>query len=158
MKKIETVKLGERSFAVVLPGVILAFDPGNDPDFRLSGQISAHPGMPVVILCTKFDPSVFSQAETTNRTFVLSAADVPAADVPQGYPISWVSPGDILPALPGDVSVTAVGSGFMVEKMGSHIRVFFSPDAADAVTVGNPVDVAIVPPGTAILADETIEL
>lgn len=154
MKTIETIQLGARSYAVVLPGVILAFDPGDDADFKLSRQISSHPGMPVVILCTKYDPAVFSQAETTNRTFVFSAADIPVAEVPAGAPVSWVSPGDLLPALPGDVSVTAVGSGFMVEKFGSHIKVFFSPEAADAQPITDTVAVAIVPPGTIISAAE----
>ncbi len=127
MKTIETTSLGAKGYAVTLPGVILAFDPADDPEFRLSGLISSHPGMPVVILCTSYDSAVFSQAENTNRTFVFSAADIPEADVPAGAPVSWVSPGDILPDLPADVSVTGTADGFTVQKLGSDLTVNYSP-------------------------------
>lgn len=153
MKTIELTRLGAaHSHAVVLPGVILAFNPSDDPDFRLSALISSHPGMPVVILCTHYDRNVFSLADNTNRTYILTTADISAGSVPADAPVSLVAPGDILPMLPGDVSVTAVGSGFLVEKLGSHIRVFYSPDAADTETIRSAVDVAIVPPEAAICA------
>lgn len=158
MKTIETTRLGaDHSHAVALPGVILAFDPANDPDFRLSAMISARPGVAVVFLCTHFDSSVFSLADNTNRTYVFAAADIPVADVPQGAPVSWVAPGDILPFLPGDVSVTAVGSGFLIEKLGEHLRVFFSSRATDAADVHGPVDVAIAPPDAIIASGLRID-
>lgn len=117
-----------RTYAVTLPGVILAFDPADDPSHQLSGLISANPGMPVVILCTKFDQRVFSLAENTNRTFVLSLAYTSAADVPAGAPVSMVAPGDMLPALPGDVSVVGTATGFSVTKCGTGERVCYSAD------------------------------
>ncbi|MDE7388889.1 MAG: hypothetical protein K2M97_06535 [Muribaculaceae bacterium] len=156
MKTIETHKLGEHAYAVALPGVILAFDPAGDPLHQLSALISANPGVPVVVLCTRYDSQVFSQAETTDRTFVFSAADISRTDVPEGASVSWVSPGDILPVLPGDVSVTALGSGFLVEKLGTDTRVIFSPVASDAVGIDLPMTVAILPEGTAIKATTNI--
>lgn len=153
MKTIELSRLGaSHAHAVALPGVILAFDPADDPDFRLSAMISARPGVPVVILCTRFDQNVFSLADNTNRTYIFAAADIPAGDVPAGDPVSWLAPGDFIPMIPGGVSVTAIGSGFLVEKLGSHIKVLFSPRADDAETIKNNVDVAIVPPDTIISA------
>ncbi|MDE5959641.1 MAG: hypothetical protein K2G59_05730, partial [Muribaculaceae bacterium] len=61
MKTIELSRLGaSHAHAVALPGVILAFDPADDPDFRLSARRSARPGVPVGILCTRFDQNGFS--------------------------------------------------------------------------------------------------
>lgn len=158
MEKQPFTNLGNGGYAVTLPGVILAFDPADDADFKLSGLISANPGMPVVILCTRYDSAVFSQAETTDRTFVFSQADIKRSDVPAGSPVSWLSPGDVLPDLPGDVEVTAVGSGFLIYKTDDSASVFFSPRKADAVEIVEPVTIAIVPENTDVKAQHVYYL
>ena len=62
-----------------------------------------------------------------------SGVDISPGGSPAGDPICWLAPGDFIPMIPGGVSVTAIGTGFLVEKLGSHIKVLFSPRADDAI-------------------------
>lgn len=111
------ITLGGSGRAIVFPSAILVFNFDNDDDARLSQILSAHPGMPVVFLGTKFNREVFSQAEGRNRTFVFATKFVNRDEVDPVYPAMWLSDGDILPDLPGNVSVTGTDRGFRVDTL-----------------------------------------
>jgi len=98
----------------LFPSGIVVYNYAADDDGRLSQAISANPGMPVVFLSTKFNRDVFSQAEGRNRTFIFLRGAVDPESVDPTFPAQWLSAGDTLPGLPGNLSVTASDGGFRV--------------------------------------------
>lgn len=115
MKK--TFKNGTQ--VVEFPGAIVVYNFAGADNAELSQVVSAHPGEAVVFVATKFDRTVFSQAENTRRTFIFMRGAVDEASVDPTYPAQWVSPGDFIPAVPGNVSVEATESGFIVTSLTS---------------------------------------
>lgn len=112
-----SITIGATGRAVIFPSAILVFNFDGDDEGKLSQIVSAHPGMPVIFLATKFHREVFSQAEGRNRSFIFATKYVNRDDVDPVYPAQWLSEGDVLPALPGNVSVTATDRGFRVDTI-----------------------------------------
>lgn len=110
-------ELGNGGKAAVMPSAIVVYNFESDDAGRLSQLVSAAPGVPVIFLGTKFVPAVFSQAENRNRAFVLSTGFVDKTEVDPVYPVQWLSPGNMFPMMPGNVSVTATDRGFIVETV-----------------------------------------
>lgn len=96
----------------VLPTAIAVFNFDIAQEDSLAGLVSSHPGLPVIFLSTRLNRDVFSQAEGRNRVFIFSTATIDPAEVDSTYPAQWLSPGDLLPALPGNLTVAATPSGF----------------------------------------------
>lgn len=119
MKK--TFKNGTQ--VVVFPGAIVVYNFSGADAAEVSQVESANPGAATVFVATKFDRTVFSQAENTTRTFIFLRGAVDEAAVDPTYPAQWVSPGDFIPAVPGNVSVEATATGFKVTS--------FSADPAE---------------------------
>lgn len=151
MKPLEVTRVAAKEFAVTLPGVVLAFNVSDDADARLSSILSRNPGMPVVFLGTAdISTDAYSMAENRVRTYV--AINTPEAQraLAQGRPLSLLDADCELPAMPGDVSVTAVGThGFLVEKAHGGAKVYFDTEPH---TLSTHVDVAITPPGATVTA------
>lgn len=101
----------------LFPSSIVVFNFTHDFADRLAQTVSAHPGMPVLFLNTIFDRSVFSQAENTLRTFIFSRDHISSDAVDSTYPAQWISGGDIIPALPGNIQVAATPTGFTVTSL-----------------------------------------
>lgn len=120
------IKLHGDGVARIFPGGIVVFNFDNDDDGTLSQILSSKPGMPVVFLSTEFNRNVFSQAESRNRAFIFSRDAIDPASVDPEYPVQWVSDGDYLPGLPGNLSVTATADGFRVQTL--------SPDPPQSAT------------------------
>lgn len=112
-----SINLDNGGRAVIFPSGLVVFNFADDDDGKLSQIVSSNPGMPVVFLSTRFNRDVFSQAEGRNRTFVMSAKYIDRNDVDPTYPAQWLSEGDTIPDVPGNVSVTATDRGFIVETL-----------------------------------------
>lgn len=123
------IKLPGGGSIKLFPSGIVVYNFASDDDGRLSQTLSAHPGMPVVFLSTEFNRNVFSQAENRNRAFIFSRQAVDPATVDPVYPAQWVSDGDFIPALPGNLCVTATLTGFKVDTV--------PPDPPRTATFGN---------------------
>lgn len=121
MKK--TLKNGTQ--VVNFPGAIVVYNfrKGDDPE--LSQIVSAHPCEATVFVTSQYDRTVFSQAENTVRTFIFLRGVVDDSAVDPTYPAQWVSPGDFIPAVPGNVSIEATPTGFTVTSL--------SPDSSETV-------------------------
>ncbi len=102
---------------VVFPSALVVFNFNGDDEGRLSQAVSANPGMPVLFISTAFCHKVFSQAEGRNRTFVFASKFVDRNDVDETYPASWLSEGNFIPELPGNLSVMATNRGFRVDAL-----------------------------------------
>lgn len=111
------IPLSSGAQAEVLPSSIVVFNFASDDDGKLAQLVSANPGMPVAFLATRFNREVFSQAEGRNRTFVFNSKFVDPADVDPVYPAQFLGEGDMLPALPGNLTVTATDRGFRVDTL-----------------------------------------
>lgn len=122
-----TIKLDKGGCAAVFPSGLVVFNFNDDVDGRLSQVVSSNPGMPVVFLSTEFHPEVFSQAEGRNRTFVLASKFIDHDAVDPEYPAQWLGEGDVIPNLPGNVSVTATDRGFRVDTLqpDPHFTAYF---------------------------------
>lgn len=102
---------------VVFPGAIVVYNFSSADAAELSQVVSANPGAATVFVATKFDCTVFSQAENTTRTFIFMRGAVDESAVDPTYPAQWVSAGDFIPAVPGNVSVEATATGFKVTSL-----------------------------------------
>lgn len=111
------IKLHGDGVAKIFPDGIVVYNFDDDDDGKLSQIISSNPGKPVVFLSTKFNRNVFSQAEGHNRAFIFLRDAIDPAGVDPEYPAQWVSDGDCLPGLPGNLNVTATAGGFLVETL-----------------------------------------
>lgn len=108
----KSLNLSGKSRTELFGSAIIVFNFDGDEDGTLARLVSAHPGLPVIFLSTRFNRDVFSQAEGRNRLFIFSTAAIDPATVDPTYPAQWLSPGDLLPALPGNLTVAATPAGF----------------------------------------------
>lgn len=108
------IKLPAGGCIKLFPSGIVVYNYADADNGRLSQVMSANPGMPVIFLSTKFNRKVFSQAEGRNRAFIFLRGAVDPESVDPVYPAQWLSAGDMLPGLPGNLSVTATDGGFRV--------------------------------------------
>lgn len=124
----ETLKSGAKVQIFPSAIVVYNFSDGDDADGKLAQIVSAHPGTAVVFISTKFARSVFSQAENRNRAFIFDRSKIDPATVDPVYPAQWVSDGDMLPGLPGNLSLVATDGGFRVTSLPPDDKqtVFFS--------------------------------
>lgn len=139
MKTVEITYLDHSGFALAIPGAVLVFDYYRDPQRALPQLLMKHPDLPVTFFVSHhhqdhFNPEIFSLAETRQRTYIISD-DTDGFAMPEGHLINRVSPGSILPDLPGGITVTAFGStdegvSFLVESQ-SHITIFHAGDLND---------------------------
>ena len=115
----ETIRLNSNAEVRIFPDAIVVFNfsDGDDADGKLAQIVSANPVMPVVFINTEFSASVFSQAETRNRAFIFDRTKINPAGVSPELPAQWVSEGDFLPGLPGNISVEAADGGFRVTSL-----------------------------------------
>lgn len=111
------INLSGGAQAEVFPSALVVFNFNSDADGQLSQLVSSHPGMPVTFVSTRYNRNVFSQAEGRQRSFVLSSKFVDKEDVDPEYPVMWLDEGDTIPALPGNIDVTATDRGFRVETL-----------------------------------------
>lgn len=111
MKKMNNSKIE------LFPSAVIVYNFTAELEAKLSQSLSAHPGEPVLFLSTVYNPEVFSQAENHNRTFVFSRKFINPAEVFPEYPAQWLSEGDFIPQLPGNLRVTATDRGFTVRTI-----------------------------------------
>lgn len=102
---VKTLKNGTR--VEFFRAAIVIYDFADGDQAEVSQIVSAHPGQAVAFLSTTFTPTVFSQAENTQRTFVFLRGAVDESEVDPAFPAQWLSPGDFIPAIPGNISVEA---------------------------------------------------
>lgn len=107
------IKLNSGARVKLFPSAIVVynFSSGDDADGKLAQILSAHPGEAVVFISNKYTPTVFDQAETRNRTFIFDRTSINPAEVDTEYPAQWVSEGDIIPGLPGNISLESLAGG-----------------------------------------------
>lgn len=117
MSASDTITLPSGAKYIEYPGVSIIFNFAAADDARLAQLLASRPGIPVAFLATAYDPAVFSQAENTTRTFIFLRGAIDPASVPAYYPAQWVSPGDFIPAIPGNISVQATSTGFTVATL-----------------------------------------
>ncbi len=115
----ETIKLNSGAKVALFPGAIVVynFSSGDDADGKLSQILSANPGKAVLFISTKYDREIFDQAETRNRTFILSRSTIDPATVDPELPAQWISVGNMLPGLPGNLQLEASDAGFRVTSL-----------------------------------------
>lgn len=113
----DTIRLNVDAEVRIFPDAIVVYNFTDGADSELAQVLSAHPGVPVVFISTKFSRSVFNQAETRNRAFIFDRATIDPATVNPEYPAHWVSDGDFLPGLPGNLCIEAVDGGFRVTSL-----------------------------------------
>lgn len=113
------IKLNSGAKVKLFPSAIVVynFSDGDDADGKLAQVISSHPGEAVVFINTRFSRSVFDQAETRNRAFILDRTKIDPATVDPELPAQWVSEGDFLPGLPGNLSLEADSTGIRVTSI-----------------------------------------
>lgn len=116
MPTIKTLPSGAKYAEFPSATVVYNFSAPAD-EAPLAQLLEHRPGVPVAFLATRFDPKVFSQAENTTRTFIFQRGPVDPAQVPAYYPAQWLSPGDIIPAIPGNLSIQATASGFAIDTL-----------------------------------------
>lgn len=112
-----SIQLGKGGRVALFPSSIVVFNFNDDDDGKLSQVVSSHPGVPVLFISTVFHPSVFSQAEGRNRTFVFASKFVDREQVDPEYPAMWLAEGDFIPELPGNISLEATDRGFRVDTV-----------------------------------------
>ncbi len=156
MTTIKTIPVSDRAWAVTLPGAVLAFNVDSDPDGRLSEVLSANPGMPAAFFNLTVCDEIFSMAENRVRSFVLADNPENRAAFADGRPVSMLSAGNILPAIPGGVRVTGIDRGFIAETMDGNVSVLFATGTVHEI-IGR-VTVAIVPEGVEVDADRIVRL
>lgn len=115
----ETIKLNSGAKVAIFPSAIVVYNfcSGDDADGKLAQILSAHPGETVLFISTKYDREVFDQAETRNRTFILSRSTIDPATVDPELPAQWVSIGNMLPGLPGNLELETSDAGFRVTSL-----------------------------------------
>ena len=106
--------LDHSGFAVVTPTVILVFDYYKDPAHALKKLLRDNAALPVVFLVSHhhedhFNRDIFDLAQNHKRAYVLSN-DIVSQVTHDNVAIAWMSPGDTVDQLPGDITVKAYGS------------------------------------------------
>ena len=108
----KTIRLAGGGTIAVFPSEVEVFNfTAADAD-TLAQVLTENPVVPVTFLATKFDRSVFSQAETRNRSFIFAEQFIPRSAVDEVYPVQWLAEGDIIPQTPGGIEIVATPSGF----------------------------------------------
>ncbi|MCM1310505.1 MAG: hypothetical protein NC301_05700 [Bacteroides sp.] len=115
----ESIKLNSGAKVKLFPSAIVVynFSDGDDADGKLAQILSSHPGESVVFINTKYSPEVFEQAETRNRAFIFDRTKINPDCVDPEFPAQWVSEGDFLPGLPGNLSLEASAEGLRVTSL-----------------------------------------
>ncbi len=106
--------LDHSGFAVVTPSAILVFDYYRDPAHALKKVLHEYPSLPVIFLVSHhhedhFNRDIFDLAQDHKRTYVLSN-DIVSKVTHDDIAIAWMSAGDTVENLPGDITVKAYGS------------------------------------------------
>lgn len=102
-------------FVVTTPTAILVFDLAKDPSHALKKAIKNNAGLPVYFFVSHhqadhFNPAIFDMAQECNRIYILSY-DIESKHVPdKGMQVQFMSPGDSVSDLPGDIAVKAYRS------------------------------------------------
>lgn len=114
MEQITITYLGERGYIATTPTSIAVIDYSSDPSQSLQRILMAHPGVPVTFLISGpgrniFPSDIFSMAETRLRTFIVATTVARTAIDPE-MPVSWIEPDNIMPGVPGDISVAATAN------------------------------------------------
>ena len=103
--------------AVVFLEEVVVFN-FTDGDASVLGDfLAAHSVVPVTFLATKFDPAVFSQAETRNRSFIFAEKFISRTNVSPEYPVQWLAEGNIIPMDAGGLEVIATPTGFQISNV-----------------------------------------
>lgn len=100
---------------VLTSDAIMVFDYTTDPTQSLPRILMGHSGLPVTFLISgpgkvPFPTAIFGMAETRVRTFIVSTTIARAAIDPE-LPVSWMEPGNVMPGVPGDISVASIDNG-----------------------------------------------
>ncbi len=101
----------------VFPSAVVVFNFADGDDASLSQVLSANPGKPVLFISKKYDKAIFSQAEGRTRTFILASGFIDRKSVDPEYPAQWLDAGDMIPGVPGNLSVSAAENGFWVNSL-----------------------------------------
>ena len=113
----QEIKLPGGGKAVVFPEEVVVYNFTEADAPVLGNLLASHSVVPVTFLATKFDPAVFSQAETRNRSFIFAEKFISRADVSPEYPVQWLAEGNIIPMDAGGLEVLATPSGFQVSNV-----------------------------------------
>ena len=103
--------------AVVFPEEVVVFNFTKDDASVLGDFLATHSVVPVTFIATRFDPAVFSQAETRNRSFIFAEKFISRTDVSPEYPVQWLAEGNIIPMDAGGLEVIATSSGFQIQSV-----------------------------------------
>ncbi len=103
--------------AVVFPEEVVVFNFSEGDEVALGKLLTEYTVVPVTFLATKFDPEVFSQAETRNRSFIFAEKFIPRSSVSPEYPVQWLADGDIIPMDAGGLEVVATSTSFQVKDV-----------------------------------------
>lgn len=111
---IKITYLDHSGFAVTTPTAILVFDYYKDPANALDKVLDAAKNLPVIFFVSHhhrdhFNRDIFNMAQNHKRVYVLSN-DIDSKLTHDNIAIAWMSPGDIVEQLPGNVKVEAFGS------------------------------------------------
>lgn len=106
--------LDHSGFAVVTPTAILVFDYYKDPAHALKKILHEYQSLPVIFLVSHhhydhFNRDIFDLAQDHKRTYVLSN-DINSKVTHDDIAIAWMSAGDTVENLPGNITVKAYGS------------------------------------------------
>lgn len=111
---IKTTYLNHSGFAITTPTAILVFDYYNDPANALHRVLDDNKSLPVIFFVSHhhydhFNRDIFNLAQNHERVYVLSN-DIRSKVTHDNVAIAWMSPGDTVDRLPGDITVKAYGS------------------------------------------------
>ena len=137
---IKVTYLDHSGFILSTPEAYLVFDYYKDPNHDLERVIADNKSLPVIFLVTHhhpdhFNTSIFELCQNRTHAYVLSN-DIFSMIVPKkGISVAWMSAGDIIDSLPGDITVKAYGStdagvSFLV-TLKDGTRIFHAGDLND---------------------------
>lgn len=112
---INVAYLDNSGFALDTPTAILVFDYYKDPARALEKMLRENAEKPVLFFVSHshydhFNPEIFNLAQNHKRQFVISNEVVLERSRHSDAPIAWVSVGDNIDSLLGDVAVKVFGS------------------------------------------------
>lgn len=111
---IKVVYIDHSGFALLTPTAILVFDYYRDPAHALRHLLDENRHLPVLFMVSHrhtdhYNPEIFHLAQNHQRVYILSN-DIDSKTVPDDLAVAWVSPGDTVDNLAGDIKVQAYGS------------------------------------------------
>ena len=106
--------LDHSGFVIERPEVVLVMDYYKDPTKSLDKILRDNPAKPVVFFVSHhhpdhFNTDIFNLGQSHKRQYVLSN-DIYSKIVHDDMPVAWMSPGDTVENLLGDITVNAFGS------------------------------------------------